>query len=67
MASATIENKALKDQVNNLEKQSSDIKKDIQQKNRKAEYSEDQLREALNKSVNSDIDIFVNNFLIFLW
>ena len=32
MASATIENKVLKDQVNNLEKQSSDSKKDIQEK-----------------------------------
>jgi chemotaxis protein MotB len=44
MASATIENKILKDQVNNLEKQNADSEKDIQEKTKKAEFSEDQLR-----------------------
>ena len=44
-------NKVLKDQVNNLEKQSSDSEKDIQEKTKKAEFSEDQLRVALKQEI----------------
>ena len=55
MASATIENKVLKDQVNNLEKQSSDNKKDIQEKTKKAEFSEDQLRVALKQEIGKGL------------
>ena len=55
MASATIENKVLKDQVNNLEKQSSDSKKDIQEKTKKAEFSEDQLRVALKQEIGQGL------------
>jgi Flagellar motor protein len=55
MASATIENKVLKDQVNDLEKQSSDSKKDIQEKTKKAEFSEDQLRVALKQEIGKGL------------
>ena len=55
MASATIENKVLKDQVNNLEKQSSDSKKVIQEKTKKAEFSEDQLRVALKQEIGKGL------------
>ena len=55
MASATIENKVLKDQVNNLEKQSSDSKKSIQEKTKKAEFSEDQLRVALKQEIGQGL------------
>ena len=55
MASASIENKLLKDQVNNLKKQSSDSKKDIQEKNKKAEFSEDQLRVALKQEIGKGL------------
>jgi chemotaxis protein MotB len=55
MASATIENKVLKDQMNNLEKQSSDSKKEIQEKNKKAEFSEDQLRVALKQEIGKGL------------
>ncbi len=55
MASATIENKVLKDQINNLEKQSSDSKKDIQEKTKKAEFSEDQLRVALKQEIGQGL------------
>ena len=55
MASATIENKVLKDQVDNLEKQSSDSKKKIQEKNKKAEFSEDQLRVALKQEIGKGL------------
>ena len=55
MASATIENKVLKDQVNNLERQSSDSKKDIQEKTKKAEFSEDQLRVALKQEIGKGL------------
>ena len=55
MASATIENKVLKDQVNNLEKQSYDSKKDIQEKTKKAEFSEDQLRVALKQEIGKGL------------
>jgi chemotaxis protein MotB len=55
MASATIENKSLKDQVSNLEKQNSESQKDIQEKNNKAEYSEDQLRVALKQEIGKGL------------
>ena len=55
MASATIENKVLKDQVNNLEKQSSDSEKNIQEKTKKAEFSEDQLRVALKQEIGQGL------------
>ena len=55
MASATIENKILKDQVNNLEKQSSESKKQIQEKTRMAEFSEDQLRVALKQEIGQGL------------
>ena len=55
MASATIENKVLKDQVNNLEKKSSDNKKEIQEKTKKAEFSEDQLRVALKQEIGKGL------------
>ena len=55
MASATIENKILKDQVNNLEKQNADSEKDIQEKTKKAEFSEDQLRVALKQEIGKGL------------
>ena len=55
MASATIENKILKDQINNLEKQNVDSEKDIQQKTKKAEFSEDQLRVALKQEIGEGL------------
>ncbi len=55
MASATIENKILKDQINNLEKQNADSEKDIQQKTKKAEFSEDQLRVALKQEIGEGL------------
>ena len=55
MASATMENKVLKDQVNNLEKQSADSEKDIQEKTKKAEFSEDQLRVALKQEIGQGL------------
>ncbi len=55
MASATIENKVLKDQMNNLEKQSSNSKKEIQEKTKKAEFSEDQLRVALKQEIGKGL------------
>merc|ERR1711998_25872 len=51
MASATIENQSLKNQVSNLEKQNSESEKVIQQKKQKAEFSEDQLRVALKQEI----------------
>jgi len=55
MASATIQNRVLKDQVNNLEKQKSDSKKDIQEKTKKAEFSEEQLRVALKQEIGQGL------------
>ena len=55
MASATIENKSLKDQVSNLEQKNSENQKDIQEKNKKAEYSEDQLRVALKQEIGKGL------------
>ena len=55
MASATIENKVLKDQVSNLEKQNSNSKKEIQEKTKKAEFSEDELRVALKQEIGKGL------------
>ena len=55
MTSAMIENKTLKDQVSNLEKQKANIKKDIQEKTKKAEFSEDQLRVALKQEIGQGL------------
>ncbi len=55
MASATIENKSLKDQVRNLEKQSTKSKKEIKEKTKKAEFSEDQLRVALKQEIGKGL------------
>ena len=55
MASATIENKSLKKQVSNLEKQNSESEKVIQEKKQKAEFSEDQLRVALKQEIGKGL------------
>ena len=55
MASATIENKSLKSQVSNLEKQNSESEKVIQEKKQKAEFSEDQLRVALKQEIGEGL------------
>ncbi len=55
MASATIENKSLKDKVSNLEKQNTESEKDIKTKTKKAEFSEDQLRVALKQEIGKGL------------
>ena len=55
MVSATIENKSLKNQVNNLEKQNSETEKVIQEKKQKAEFSEDELRVALKQEIGKGL------------
>ena len=55
MASAEIENKSLKEQMNNLEKQNSNDKKDLQKKTKKAEFSEDQLKVALKQEIGKGL------------
>ena len=55
MASATIENQTLKNQVSNLEKQNSESEKVIQEKKQKAEFSEDQLRVALKQEIGKGL------------
>ncbi len=55
MVSATIENKILKDQVNNFEKQNTDSEKVIKEKTQKAEFSEDQLRVALKQEIGQGL------------
>ena len=55
MASATIENQSLKNQVSNLEKQNSENEKVIQEKKQKAEFSEDQLRVALKQEIGKGL------------
>ena len=55
MASATIENKSLKNQVSNLEKQNSESEKVIQEKKQKAELSEDELRVALKQEIGKGL------------
>jgi len=55
MASATIENKSLKDQVNQLESKNSEDEKNTQEKTKKAEFSEDQLRVALKQEIGKGL------------
>jgi chemotaxis protein MotB len=55
MASADIENKSLKEKMNNLEKQNSNNKKNLQQKTKKAEFSEDQLKVALKQEIGKGL------------
>ena len=55
MASASIENKSLKDQVNQLESQNSEDEKNTQEKTKKAEFSEDQLRVALKQEIGQGL------------
>ena len=55
MASATIENKSLKDQVNQLESKNSEDEKNTQEKTKKAEFSEDQLRVALKQEIGQGL------------
>ena len=55
MASATIENKSLKDQVNQLESKNSENEKNTQEKTKKAEFSEDQLRVALKQEIGKGL------------
>ena len=55
MASASIENKSLKDQVNQLESQNSENEKNTQEKTKKAEFSEDQLRVALKQEIGQGL------------
>jgi chemotaxis protein MotB len=55
MASANVENKVLKEQIDNLEKQSTQDKKIIQEKVKKAEFSEDQLKVALKQEIGQGL------------
>ena len=55
MASASIENKSLKDQVNQLESKNSENEKNTQEKTKKAEFSEDQLRVALKQEIGQGL------------
>ncbi len=55
MASATLENQSLKNQVSNLEKQNSESEKVNQEKKQKAEFSEDQLRVALKQEIGKGL------------
>ena len=55
MASANVENKVLKEQINNLEKQNTQDKKIIQEKVKKAEFSEDQLKVALKQEIGQGL------------
>jgi chemotaxis protein MotB len=55
MASASIENKSLKDQVNQLESKNTEDEKNTQEKTKKAEFSEDQLRVALKQEIGKGL------------
>jgi chemotaxis protein MotB len=55
MASANVENKVLKEQIGNLEKQNTQDKKIIQEKVKKAEFSEDQLKVALKQEIGQGL------------
>ena len=55
MASATIENQSLKDQVNELEAKNSKDKQSNKEKTKKAEFSEDQLRVALKQEIGKGL------------
>ena len=50
-----IENKTLKDKMSNLEKQKANINRDIKEKTKKAEFSEDQLRVALKQEIGQGL------------
>ncbi len=55
MASNEIQNRILKDQVSNLEKQNANNKKDTQEKTQRAEFSEDQLKVALKQEIGQGL------------
>jgi chemotaxis protein MotB len=55
MVSATIENTSLKQQVNELEAKNSKDEKSSQEKTKKAEFSEDQLRVALKQEIGKGL------------
>jgi chemotaxis protein MotB len=55
MASATIENQSLKDQVNELEAKNSKDEQNTKEKTKKAEFSEDQLRVALKQEIGKGL------------
>ena len=55
MASATIENQSLKDQVNELEAKNSKDEQSTKEKTKKAEFSEDQLRVALKQEIGKGL------------
>ena len=55
MVSASIENKSLKNQVNQLESKNSEDEKNTQEKTKKAEFSEDQLRVALKQEIGQGL------------
>ena len=55
MASASIENKSLKDQVNQRESKNSEDEKNTQEITKKAEFSEDQLRVALKQEIGKGL------------
>ena len=55
MASATIENQSLKDQVNELEAKNSKDEQSTKEKTKKAQFSEDQLRVALKQEIGKGL------------
>ncbi len=55
MASNEIQNRILKDQVSNFEKQNANNEKDTQEKTQKAEFSEDQLKVALKQEIGQGL------------
>ncbi|MDC1357451.1 OmpA family protein [Pseudomonadota bacterium] len=55
MASASIENQSLKDQVNELEAKNSKDEQSTKEKTKKAEFSEDQLRVALKQEIGKGL------------
>ena len=55
MASAEIENKSLKEQIDNLEKKNTQDKEIVLEKVKKAEFSEDQLKVALKQEIGQGL------------
>ena len=55
MASAEIENKSLKEQIDNLEKKNTQDEEIVQEKVKKAEFSEDQLKVALKQEIGQGL------------
>ena len=55
MASAEIENKSLKEQIDNLEKKNTQDKEIVQEKVKKAEFSEDQLKVSLKQEIGQGL------------